>query len=89
MIRIDIPARFLVHCRYCHEPLNSTGKGIYHRGTAWFKQQTTGNHAAGLNSASMVEWSREWCCVFCMKKLMSNIPVEQMQLFITEDDSLA
>ena len=70
MIRIDIPARFLVHCRYCHEPLNSTGKGIYHRGTAWFKQQTTGNHAAGLNSASMVEWSREWCCVFCMKKLM-------------------
>lgn len=84
MQQVIIPARFLVHCMYCKEPINSNDKGVFRRGTAWFKRQGAKN-PNGLNAATMVEWTSEWACTFCMKKLLANIPVEQMQLFPTND----
>lgn len=76
---ILIPPKYLVHCLYCHEALNSNEGGIYHRGTAWFKQQKRAR--SGTNSACLVKWLDEWACTFCINKILNNIPIEQMTLF--------
>ena len=79
IIQISIPERDLVQCRYCHDALNATAGGVYHRGTAWFKQQKRAR--SGTNSACLVNWEDDWACQFCIQKLLKNIPVDQMELF--------
>lgn len=79
MQALTIPARYLVHCRYCGDAMNSNDGGNYHRGTAWFKQQKRAR--SGTNSACLVDWVEEWACQFCIRKLLTDVPVDQMELF--------
>lgn len=79
MIQIPIPEQYLVQCRYCGDSLNCNMGGVYHRGTAWFKQQKRAR--SGTNSACLVDWADDWACEFCIYKLTHRIPVDQMELF--------
>lgn len=76
---IQIPERSLVMCKFCGDALNAEAGGVYHRGTAWFKQQKRAR--SGTNSACLVNWHDEWACQFCIHKLLTNVPVDQMELF--------
>lgn len=76
---IRIPAKDLVQCHYCGDALNATAGGVYHRGTAWFKQQKRAR--SGTNSACLVNWDSAWACQFCIGKILSKVPVDQMELF--------
>lgn len=83
MQQITIPARYLVQCRYCGDAMNSSANRVYHRGTAWFKQST--NARTGTNAACLVEWKDEWACQFCIHKILTKVPVNQMELFHLPD----
>lgn len=76
---IRIPAKDLVSCLYCGDALNATAGGVYHRGSAWFKQQKRAR--SGTNSACLVKWEDEWACQFCIGKILAKVPVDQMELF--------
>lgn len=79
MIQIPIPERYLVVCKFCGDALNATAGGVYHRGTAWFKQQKRAR--SGTNSACLVDWQDDWACQFCIHKLVTHVPVDQLELF--------
>ena len=79
MQQVPIPASQLVKCRYCGDAMSASAGGVYHRGTAWFKQQKRAR--SGTNSACLVQWADDWACQFCIHKLLTNIPVDQMELF--------
>lgn len=80
MQQIPIPAKDLVHCAYCDDALNATAGGVYHRGSAWFKQQKRAR--SGTNSACLVEWANDWACQYCIGKILDGVPVNQLALFI-------
>jgi len=76
---MTIPAKNLVHCRYCGDAMDNSGGGVYHRGTAWFKQQKRAR--SGTNSACLVDWVDDWACQFCVQKILAHISTDQMELF--------
>lgn len=77
--QIKIPENLAVQCLYCGDTLNSALGGVYHRGTAWFKQSR--NKRTGTNAACLLDWSNDWACDSCMHKLLTKIPVSQLELF--------
>lgn len=78
-VGIHIPRKDLVQCKYCGDAMNATAGGVYHRGTAWFKQQKRAR--SGTNSACLTAWLDEWACQFCIGKILDKVPVDQMELF--------
>ncbi len=77
--RIVVPLKDQCTCEYCNDPLDARDSGTYVKVTGWAKNRKTGS--LGNNSVTLCKPHRAYACSYCIHKLNSNIPLNQMELF--------